>query len=513
MHSLFISLPVAIVVLQVAAQSTSAALRLKQAIAAFSGDKARRVLAVRRLAAVALCSLAVGACARLSPDGGMDAVAGIAGDALNKDVVAIRTPEEASAARARVARLLRRPLTADSAVQTALLNNRGLQAAYNELGVAETAMVEASLPPSPTFSLEHISGPLETEIERHVIADILALATLPARSENAAKRFHAAQLRAAQKTLQLAYDTRRAFYRAVAARELVGLLEQAVSASQSAAELAKRLGESGAMNKLDQARQQTFHAETVANLERARREGTAERERLTRVLGLDDGLNFKIPASLPALPGRPRTLRAAETEALARRLDLQVARIELDALAKSYGLTRATRFVNVFNVAAASKTTIDKPTGEHIQELGPDVELQIPLFDFGEVRVRAAEETYMQAVNRLAEMAVNARSQAREAYQAYRSSYRIAAQYRNEVLPLRQTIADETTLRYNAMMIDVFGLLTEARQRVASQTNSVEAHRDFLLAAVDLDAATLGGGASDATGEAMSVSTMPGDAK
>jgi outer membrane protein TolC len=470
-------------------------------------------LPIRQAASVALSALVVAACARLSSDGGMDAVAGIAGDALNKDVIAIRTPEEASAARARVARLLRRPLTADSAVQVALLNNRGLQAAYNELGIAETAMVAASLPPSPTFSLEHISGPIETEIERRIVADILALATLPARTEIAAKRFHAAQLHAAQKTLQLAYDSRRAYYRAVASRELVGLLAQAVSASQSAAELAKRLGESGAMNKLDQTRQQAFHAETVANLERARRQAMVERERLVRALGLeDDKLNFKLPDSLPALPGRPRTLRAAETETLARRVDLQIARIELDALAKSYGLTRATRFVNVFNVAAVSKTTIDKPSGEHFQELGPDVELQVPLFDFGETRVREAQETYMRAVNRLAEMAVDARSQAREAYQAYRSSYRIAAQYRNEVLPLRQTIADETTLRYNAMMVDVFGLLTEARQRIASQTGGVEAHRDFWLAAVDLDAAMLAGGVSDATGEAMPVSTMPGDA-
>jgi outer membrane protein TolC len=206
-------------------------------------------------------------------------------------------------------------------------------------------------------------------------------------------------------------------------------------------------------------------------------------------------------------------LRTVESEALARRLDLQVGRTELDALAKSYGLTRATRFVNAFDLTAVSKTTIEKPTGQHIQELGPDLELQIPLFDFGEARTREAEETYMAAVNRLAETAINARSQAREAYQSYRSSYNIAVQYRDQVLPLRQTISDETTLRYNAMMIDVFGLLTEARQRVASQTSGVEARRDFWLAAADLDAAILGSGPSEAASEpAPSAAPVPGDA-
>jgi outer membrane protein TolC len=472
--------------------------------------RAPQLIPVSRAAVIGLCALMLGACQTLSPDGGMGAVAGIAGDALRKDVVAVRSPEEAAAVRARLARLLQRPLTADAAVQVALLSNRGLQAAYNDLALAEAAMVEAGLPPSPTFSLKHISGSIEVEIERRIVADILALATLPARTEIAADRFHAAQLRAAQQTLQLAYDTRRAYYRVLFARQLVALWEQALTASQSAAELGKRLAESGAMNKLDQARQQAFHAETVAGLERARRQAVAERERLTRALGLE-GDDFKIPASLPALPARPRTIRAAQAEAMARRLDLQIARIELDALAKSYGLTHATRFVNVFNVAAVAKTTIDKPSGAHIRELGPDIELQIPLFDFGEVRVREAEETYMRAVNRLAEMAVNARSQAREAYEAYRSGYRIATQYRDQVLPLRQVISDETTLRYNAMMIDVFGLLTEARQRIASQTSGLEARRDFWLAAVDLDAAILGGGASGAASEpASAAATMPG---
>jgi outer membrane protein TolC len=156
------------------------------------------------------------------------------------------------------------------------------------------------------------------------------------------------------------------------------------------------------------------------------------------------------------------------------------------------------------DLSAVDKTTINKSTGQHITDRGFEAELQIPLFDFGESRVRGAEQTYMQAVNRLAEMAVNARSQAREAYQIYRSSYDIAAHYRNEVLPLRKIISDEMLLRYNAMMIDVFALLTEARQRVASTMSGVEAERDFWLAAVDLDAAILGGGVSGTSGEGSS---------
>jgi outer membrane protein TolC len=118
----------------------------------------------------------------------------------------------------------------------------------------------------------------------------------------------------------------------------------------------------------------------------------------------------------------------------------------------------------------------------------------VPIFDFGEVRVRQAGETYMQAVNRLSEKAVNVRSEARDAYRIYRSTYDIAARYRDEVLPLRKVISDEMTLRYGAMQIDVFSLLTEARQQLTAQIAAIDAQRNFWLASTDLRVAVVGGG-------------------
>jgi hypothetical protein len=175
------------------------------------------------------------ACTMFSPDAGMDAVSDIAGRELDKDVVAVRTPDAAFAARDAVARLLRRTLTADAAVQIALLNNRGLQAAFDELAMAEARKVGESLPPNPLISLSRISGSVEIEIERRIVGDVLALATLPVRSEIAATRFHQAQLRAAEETLRIAAETRRAFYRAVAARELAGFLAEAQTSAETAA--------------------------------------------------------------------------------------------------------------------------------------------------------------------------------------------------------------------------------------------------------------------------------------
>ena len=142
----------------------------------------------------------------------------------------------------------------------------------------------------------------------------------------------------------------------------------------------------------------------------------------------------------------------------------------------------------------ADKLTKDKETGNSIRDRGFAVSFEIPIFDFGEARVREAEQTYMQAVNRLAQKAVNVRSEARDAYRNYRSAYDIASHYQRDVLPLRKIISDELMLRYGAMQIDVFTLLLESQQKVATNAAAVDALRDFWLASTDLSAVVVGGG-------------------
>ena len=451
--------------------------------------------------AALLSTFALAGCAAFSPDGGMNVVATVASETINKDVVSIRTTDDAERARDAVQGLLRRSLTVDTAVQVALLNNRGLQAAYNELALAEAEFVEESLPPNPTFAISRVAGNGGYEIERQVVGDILALATLPFRSEIARQRFHKAQLRAAEQTLRLAAEVRRTYYRAVATNELVGLLADAKSTAESTAQLALKLGETGSLNKLDQAREHVFYAETTADLATLRQHATTLRERLIRLLGLWDGdLGFRLPQKLPALPRRPLSLPSIEIDAVAHRIDLQIARIELATLAKSLKLTEATRFVTLLDVAGIDKKTRE-PEGVPFRERGFDIAFQIPIFDGGEVRVRQAVETYNQAFNRLTEKAVNVRSEARDAFRVYRSTYDIAGHYQREVLPLRKIISDEMQLRFSSMQVDVFALLTEVRQRIAALRAAIDAKRDFWLAQSELQTAINGGGRSEAQEE------------
>ena len=466
--------------------------------------------------AVLLGALLLGGCAKFSVDGGMKFVKAEAGGELNKDIVKIRTEADAAAANARVRELLKKLLTPDTAVQIALLNNRGLQAAYSELGVSEAQMVEASLPPSPTISLSRLVATGQLEIERQFLQNVLGLITLPKRREIAEAKFQQAKVRAVEATLKTAAEARRAYFRAVSTNRTVTFLGEARITAEALSELTVKLGETGAMSKLDQAREHAFTADVNGQLAMARLKQRVEREKLNRALGLwgPDLATLKLPPMLKDLPKAPQVHKDIETDAVRRRVDLEIARQDLEILAKQLGLTKATRYIDVLEVRgitrfeSAVKTEVnyrlepgptlvreEETVTEKARFRGLELEFKIPIFDFGEARTKLAEETYMAAVHRLIEKAVNVRSEAREAYISFRGAYDIAMFYQKEILPLRQIMNEEMLLNYNGMLKDLFSLLTDTKARIAANVQAIDAQRDYWLAKVDLHVALVGGGA------------------
>jgi outer membrane protein TolC len=446
---------------------------------------------MRRVAALAVM-LALGGCASFSPDGGFDAVAEAAREHAGKDVVQVRTPEEQAAVNARVATLLAKPLGVEDAVQVALLNNRGLQASFRELGLAEADLVSAGRLPNPHFSIARSRVGGDVAVEQSVTFNILALATLPLASGIERRRFSRTQAGVSLEVLRLAAETRKAYFQAVAAEESLRYMRQVRTAAEAGAELARRMAEVGNWSTLTRAREQEFHADAALQFARAERAAASERERLARRLGLwGKDLAFRLPERLPDLPRAADDLPDVEQLAMERRLDLRMVRLDAEAQAKNLGLSKVTRLVNVLELGAAREH-------EHLGGGGFEtrrtweVSFELPIFDFGSARLARAESAYLQVLDRAAEAAVNARSEVREAYRGYRASYDIARHYRDEIVPLRKRVSEENLLRYNGMLIGVFELLADARTQIASVNGAIEALRDFWIARTELDMALLG---------------------
>lgn len=259
-----------------------------------------------RLTAAAIAALTLAGCASFSPDGGFDQVGQLARERVGQAPSYQRTAAQADAARSRVAELLQQPLTADGAVEIALLNNKDLQASYAELGIVEADLVRAGRLANPTFSFGRLSGNGATEIDRAVMFDVLGLFTMPLARQVEQRRFEQAQFQAAYDTVGVATQARKAYFDAVAARQLVDYFTQVKTAADASNELARRMLAAGNFSKLAQMREQAFYSDATTNLARVQHQAVASREQLVRALGLaGDQLDFTLPERLPDLPAAP----------------------------------------------------------------------------------------------------------------------------------------------------------------------------------------------------------------
>lgn len=440
---------------------------------------------------IGLSAFVLSGCATFSNDGGLDAVSAMTKQRTGQSVQREKSTDTEST-QTMLSQLTAQPLMPDTAVRIAFLNNQGLQAALDDLGVSEADLVQAGRLRNPGFSFGRMRAGDELEIDRSIMFNLVGLLTIPIRSDIEGRRFEQAKLQAASQAVQLAADTRKAYFNAVAAQQTARYMEQVASAAEAGAELARQLAKVGNWSRLDQAREQVFYAEATVQLARARHDASATREQLMRCMGLSGGNTaFTLPERLPDLPQAPNEIADIASQAMTQRLDVQMARREAEATAKALGLTRATGFINVFDAGYANKSVTGKP-----RENGYEISLELPIFDWGGARVAKAEATYMQAVHRAADTALRARSEAREAYSAYRTTYDLARHYGHEVVPLRKKISDEVLLRYNGMLASVFELLADARDQVNSVNTAIVAQRDFWIAETDLQAAINGNGAA-----------------
>lgn len=453
-----------------------------------------------------------------SPTAGFSNVSDSTRKITGKKTVWVQNQEQAHALNKQVHKMVhRKTITADTAVQVALLNNKGLQAAYADIGISASEVWQQSLLENPVVSIGvlGINAPelgAYRAIEGMIAGNLLDAHTRKQGIALADTGFQAAQMSAVNETLSLAGETRSAWINAVSAFETVSYLKQAAAASDASSELASKLGGTGALGKAGQAREHAFNAELAAQTARARLDARIAKESLTRLMGLwGTEVDYFVPNNLPSLPRSIPRSKSIEAVALKNRVDLKIAKLGLEATAKSYGLTDTTRLVTDLELIAGF---------EHEREEGgaqsntPSLELEfaIPIFDTGKARMRKAELAYMRSANILAEKAVNIRSQARAAETTYHSYYELARHYRDTVVPLRTVVEEEALLSYNGMITNTFELLSDIRDKLGSQLMASNAKRDFWLAKANLKSAIYGGmsGSMAAGGDAAIASAGSG---
>jgi outer membrane protein, heavy metal efflux system len=380
--------------------------------------------------------------------------------------------------------LLAGTLSADEAVQVALLNSRELQAVYADLGVAQADLVQAGLLANPVFDgaafFPVAGGPAKLDLS--VAVSFLDVFYIPLRTRAAAARFEETKLQVAGAVLDFAATVRSAFYRHQADEQRLELLQTVVQALTVAFDVTERLYQAGNITDLDLARERALLEEERLQLRAAEVSARESRARLTTLMGLwGEETAWQIHRRLPDVPGEPLAVDGLERHALRQSLDLASARQRLVAGGEQVGVSRATRLIPESSLGAGA----EREEGEW--EIGPTIEVPIPLFDQGQGRLGRAVAELRRAQQDYYALGVRVRSTARLVRERLQGAEDRARYSRDILLPLRERIVHETQLQYNAMQLGVFELLRTKEQQIEAAVAYVDVLLDYWLARTDLE--------------------------
>lgn len=406
---------------------------------------------------------------------------GLAQDVAWHDEAAARQQAESA-----VATLLARELTADAAVQLALLNNPGLQATYEDLGVAQADLVQAGLLENPRFTGAMLFGGVSPTYDFDVAQSFLELLLLPARKRIAGAQFEQARLRVAGEVFGLAAKVRAAFYHLQGREQLVEVLELVDAAQQASLELAEALHRAGNLADLQLASERALREDVRAELLRARAETVEPREELRELLGLSHSdLTWTATARLPGLPKDDPELGTLLSRAHERRLELAAARREETVLRESLDTTRAWRYLGSLELGADTH----REQGEKNWVSGPSLSLDLPIFDQRQAEIFRLESQLRQSERRTESLEQQVAAEVRRAYGDLESARELAEHYRRSVLPARRRVVAQSQDFYNHMLLGAFDLLSAKRTEIEGYADYIGAVEGYWIARSELEKA------------------------
>ena len=402
------------------------------------------------------------------------------------------SPTEAGSAEATqaVSQLLAKSLTADSAARVAILNNRQLQATFENVGIAQADLIEAGLLENPTLfgSARFPSRGGGSNLETSLTQGFLDLLMMPLRKRMAAEELQRTRMEVTDAAVETAAETKIAFYTLQADLQLLSRLKLITSADQAALDLSQRLHDAGNITDLSLLNEQATYSEARMEVAKANADIEADREKLNRLMGLwGPETSWTVADQLPEIPGSEISTDQLESLALNQRSDLAASRYELAALATALSTTRTYRYLGVLEVGANIEKETDGTT-----LTGPEFSVSLPIFNQGQGKIAKLEAQQRQAEKRFEGKAADIRSEVREARGRLLANRDAALYYRSNLLPERLKIRNQTLLQYNAMQIGASELLMARKSQADTEREYIQSWRDYWISRSELERAVGG---------------------
>lgn len=483
-------------------------------------------------AAALACSLLAG-CASLDARHELERSAAAVESAVGVSSELLMLDE--TTAREKTAALLADGLSADEAVQVALLNNPRVRAAMLSIGVSRADFVQSTLFTNPTLtlSLRLPDGGGLANFEAALTQNIAELWLIPARRRVAQQELDRTVLDAARIAASVALEARIAYVHAVRAGGQQLLAQEQLAIAERLVEIAGLRQQAGSGSEIDinLARSQRLEAQTA--LRDARLAGVEARAELARLLGLSTPPEALNPTD--RLDEPKAGLAGAETlQQLARehRLDLRIAdhtvaaaearlreeRVRfLKSLEVGLALERGERrspgdrnwvaetfYDSLQSRALTPPNLMPRPSEGQDVILGPTLGVELPLWDQNQARIAKAERLLAQSTQLRDALLIDVAQDIHSRLARAQTAAENARFYRDEQLPAAERSAQLSRDAYRAGRLPFLSVLEAERNLLTARSGYLAALEAAALATIDLERSTgrtaemlFGAGAAD----------------
>jgi cobalt-zinc-cadmium efflux system outer membrane protein len=384
--------------------------------------------------------------------------------------------------------ILNKPLTADGAVQIALLRNPRVQAIYEELSLAQADVVQAGLLRNPVFSADITTAEreaLDPNLIVGVTQSFLDLLLIPAKKKIAASEFEQAKYRVGSEVLDLAAQVKAAYFKVVAAEQALAMRRAVAEVQQASYELAEQQRAAGGTSELAAMSERALSGQTQLDLARGEAELGTSHEELTRLMGLWGAeVAWRSVDRLPEVPLTEPSLEHIEARAIAESLDLAAMRQEVQTLRYALNLATTSRWTGILDIGADVARLKD---GRVV--VGPRASIELPIFDQRQAPI-ARLEAHLRAAERLLQgRAIEVRSEVRDARNRLLYARGVIERYRSEIIPTREALVALSQQQYSAMLLGVYALIQVKQSEVNAYREYIEAVRDYWIARGDVERA------------------------
>lgn len=396
-----------------------------------------------------------------------------------------KSEEEQAVIQKEVNELLADGLTRQEATRIALINNRVLQSAFEELGISKSDLVQAGLFSNPSFGAVFrflISSGSGTNIGADLFFPISDLWQIPLRKKAAAAQMEATLQRVGQMVLDTVADAKRAYDAFHYFSQGTGETEEILKRFMEIQDQVVIRREFGFMSDLDIFLTQAMVGEAEMELMRFRSEQEIAKSRLNRILALSPAqIGYEIRDGWGDkhiyLPPTAEAIKYA----LDHRLDIQTARFKVQQAEKNLELEKA-RILRHINLGVSYERD---PDGAGV--LGPGFDIQFPIFDQNQAQIAKAQYRIRQVRKSLQALEGQVREEVTSDLERIHLHQARIQRFQEKIIPLREKAIGYAERWVNAMQLNRLYLLEAQRGLLQSRLEYLEALLERQQGLVDLE--------------------------